>query len=101
MDISGIIISDRNAASSYAKFLTKEEGITSLNKDQVFARYWTHDNPFDQMEHASIKCAEVLVPDRVPSELITGVYVANEAAQKSFLLLKIPLSVTINSGIFF
>ena len=101
LDIEGVIISDRNAASNYVRFLTPAEGVASLDKDRVYARHWNHDSYFEKIEHASIKCAEALVPDRVPPELIAGVYVANEAAQQSVLLFNIPLSVTINGVIFF
>ncbi len=101
LNIEGVIIADCNAASTYAKFLTVKEGIASLDKEQVYARYWNHENYYEKIQHASIKCAEVLVPDCIPAELIKGIYVVNDIAQNKVSLLNIPLPVVINNGIFF
>lgn len=66
LDLPGVIISDRNAASGWAGFWPLEDGLQTIDRDRVFARYWTHpDDLFDEMIHKSEKCAEVLVPDRV------------------------------------
>ncbi|HNV23946.1 MAG TPA: DUF4433 domain-containing protein, partial [Candidatus Omnitrophota bacterium] len=47
LNIEGVIIADCNAASTYAKFLTVKEGIASLDKEQVYARYWNHENYYE------------------------------------------------------
>jgi hypothetical protein len=68
----------------------------------VFAVYWTHpDNKYEEMEHKSIKCAEVLIPNKVEPKYILGAYVANQAALAAFKKLKIELTVETKSGIFF
>ena len=101
LNIPGVIIADCNAASAYAKFLTVEEGISSLDKEQVYAKYWNHEDLFEKWARGSKKCAEVLIPDLVPSEYINGIYVIHQDVQKEILLLRISLPVTIDSGIFF
>ena len=101
MDISGVIVADCNAASSYAKFLTVEEGLPLLDKDMIYARYWNHEDLFEKWSRGSKKCAEVLVPDMVPYKYIRGAYVINQDIQKEILLLKIPLPVVVDNGIFF
>ncbi len=81
LDLPGVIIADRNAASDWVRFSRVGDGLKTIDRDRVFARYWTHpENVFDEMSHKSEKCAEVLVPDCVLPGLLVGAYVANEAA---------------------
>ncbi len=101
IDIKGIVISDQNAASDYAKFSDVGPGLAALDKDLLYAKYWTHQDPYEQMKHGSIKCAEVLVPNRVPADMIKGFIVVSRAVKKEVLLLSISLPVTVDSGIFF
>jgi len=102
LDLPNVIISDRNAAADYARFDPVKEGLAALDKDKIYARYWTNSqNQFDYWEQKSIKCAEILVPDRVEPKYISGAYVANETALKAFKKLKIRLTVSIRSDMFF
>jgi hypothetical protein len=84
LDLPGVIVSDRNAARGWARFYPVEEGLRKLDADQIFAEFWTHDDPFEQEEHKGIKCAEVLVPDRVEPRYIKASYVANQTAYTAF-----------------
>ena len=101
LDIPGVIISDRNAASDYARFYPVAEGIEALDKDLVFARYWTHPDPYEAMRCKSIKCAEALVPDRVEPGHILGAYVVNETVLSTLQSLNVGLSAIIKHDIFF
>jgi hypothetical protein len=102
LDLPDVVISDRNAASDWAKFSTVSDGLAALDKNKIYARYWTNvNNQYDAWECKSIKCAEVLIPDRVEPKYIIGVYVANQTALKAFKKLKIQLTVCIKSDIFF
>jgi hypothetical protein len=81
LQIAGAAITDSNAASDYARFLHPAQWAL-INFDDIFADDWTH--PDDQRryyQHKSRKCAEVLVPRRVPPELLIGAYVIDVAAQ--------------------
>ncbi len=69
LDLTGVIVTDRNAASS-PRWMTPEVGIADLDRDDVFQRYWSGKDHWQRM------CAEVLVPDRVPPEFITRVFVS-------------------------
>jgi len=101
-DLPDVIISDRNAASDWARFNSVIDGLAALDKDKIYARYWTNvSNQYDLWENKSIKCAEVLIPDRAEPKYITGAYVANQTALKAFKKLKIQLTVCIKSDIFF
>jgi len=102
LDLRGVIISDRNAASDWARFYTVKEGLAAINKDLVYAVSWKHpDNQYEEMKHKSIKGAEALVPDKVEPKYILGAYVATPAALASFKELKIKLTIEMKSGIFF
>ena len=102
LNLRGVIISDRNAASDWARFYPVQEGLAAIDKDLVYAVSWKHpNNKYEEMEHKSIKGAETLVPDRVEPKYILGAYVANQVALAAFKKLKIKLTVEIKSDIFF
>jgi len=97
-----VIISDGNASSRYTKFLPAPAGLGNMNWDIIFAKYWTE--PSDQIvewRNKRIKCAEVLVPDRVPPEYINGVYVSGPFIKQKLAQSGFEKSVTVNSYIFF
>ena len=102
LDQAGVIVTDRNAASGWARFWSVAAGLPNTSRDRVFARYWTHrDDPYEEKRHKLEKCAEVLVPDRVEAGLIIGAYAVNQAAQQVFQQLKTGLSVQIRGELFF
>lgn len=77
-ELSGVVITDQNAASDYARFLAPWQH-AMLDFEAIYARDWRH--PEDQREewkHKSKKCAETLVPSVVPTQFITGAYVSSE-----------------------
>lgn len=56
LDLPGVIIADRNAESDWVRFFRVGEGLKALNRDRVFAKYWTHpENVFEEMSHKSEK----------------------------------------------
>ena len=101
LNLQGVVLSDRNASSSYAKFLTYPEGLVELNFEKIFSRYWTDPDQFVEWENKSFKCAEVLVPNVVLPEYITGVYVFNRTAQHRVTELNLNLNIIIQPEIFF
>lgn len=102
LDLPGVIIADQNAASKWVRFSTVDEGLGRIDEDRLFARYWTHPQDYyDEIQHKSEKCAEVLVPNCVEARFIIGAHVANEAALAKFGQLNIRLPVCIRSDIFF
>lgn len=102
LDQTGVIVTDRNAASGWARFWPAAAGLGNISRDRLFARYWTHrDNPYEEMSHKSEKCAEVLVPDRVEVPFIIGAYVSNQTAQLAFQQLNTGLPALIRGDMFF
>lgn len=101
LDLPGVIVTDRNAATDLVRFRPMAEGLEHLDAARLFARYWTHqDDLYDQARHKAEKCAEVLVSDKVDTEAIIGAYVANKVALALFQALNTGLPVEIH-GMFF
>lgn len=101
MDLANVVVSDRNASSSYARFYSPIEGIRKLDFQIIFMTSWTSDNPFTEMSQKSIKCAEVLVPNHIPYEYISSALVVNETAMKELMKLGFEKKIEINSKVFF
>lgn len=102
LNLPGVIIADRNASSDWVRFSPSPEGLSTIDGELVFSEYWTH--PGDQIlewKHKSIKCAEVLVPDRVGAHYIFGVYVSCAEAKTKFEATGVPLSLEIKPYLFF
>ena len=55
--------------------------------------------------HASIKCAEALVPDKVPKDFILGAYVSCEESKSKLYdimeEIEPDFSITVNTDLFF
>jgi len=102
LDLADTVIVDRNAASDYAGFYPAPNGLKHLDRDLIFAEFWTHpSNPIEEWRHGSIICSEVLVPDRIESSLIMGAYVSCSEANVAFEALGDCIPVAINSHLFF
>lgn len=94
-------INARNAASS-ARFSPASTGLALIDRERVFAQYWTH--PGDDIEsdnHKQIMCAEVLVPSRLPSHYIFGAYVSCKESQIRLNGIAPQLPLTVNAHLFF
>ena len=102
LDLPDVVVVDRNASSDYARFIPAPDGLRNVDGDLVFAEYWTHpDNPIEEWRHGSIMCAEVMVPDLVDPDFITGAYVSCSNAKESIEALNVGIAVTVNAYLFF
>ncbi len=100
LEIPGTVITDQNAASRYVKFLPPS-AIDKLNLCYIYAREWKH--PQDQIadwKHGSAKCAEVLVPERIPVGFLEGAYVVNKFSLEKLVELGFTLPIAIEPDIF-
>lgn len=103
LDIDGVIVTDRNAASNIVRFSPVATGLALINGDLVFAEYWNHPgNELESDNHKKIKCAEVLVPRSIPPKYIFGAYVSCiESQSKLRESLSSQLPITVNAYLFF
>lgn len=99
--IRGAVITDQNAASDYARFLSPTQW-SVLEFDDIFAIDWRHpDDPYRYYRHKSRKCAEVLVPGGIPAGLITGAYVPDNDAHDRLLQTGFALPIMVEPDFFF
>jgi hypothetical protein len=102
LELPEVIVTDRNAAAEWARFYRVAEGLRALEKELVFAEYWTNSTDLlDERRRKAVKCAEVLVPSSITPGMLFGAYVANERALRTYRDLDIPLPVVIKSDMFF
>ena len=101
LDLPGVVIADRNASSDYARFAAAPQGLSIVDKDLTFAEYWAHHDLFEAMRRKSAKCAEVLVPERIDPDFITGAYVSCSESKTALESLELGIPVTVNSHFFF
>lgn len=95
------VITDRNAATDLAKFYSAIDGVEQISFDKVYAQYWTHDDPYEQMNHKAIKCAEVLVPQCIPYEYVDGAYVVSQTAKIALEDTGFDRKIVINPKVFY
>ena len=102
LDLPGVIVTDRNAASSWVSFMTVREGLAAIDRDRLFARSWKHpEDLYEEMSHNSEKMAEGLVPDRAQARFVLGAYVAHQTVLAAFQGLGTGLPVRIRGDMFF
>jgi len=96
------IVSDQNACGGYARFAAGVAGLARIDKDTVYAEYWTHSG--DQIatwRHKAAMCAEVLVLDSVPPAYIKGIYVSCGESKAEVEGALPALSLTVEPYLFF
>lgn len=101
LDFRGVIVSDRNASSSYASFYPPEYGMKCIDFDLVYATWWTDEDYYAAMMKKSIKCAEVLVPHEVSYSFITCAAVVNENAKSKLEAIGFDKEIVVMSKLFF
>jgi hypothetical protein len=101
IDVPGAVICDRNASSAYAIFKAAPHGLEIVNAEWTFAEYWTDPDQVIEWRKKAAKCAEVLVPDKVTPDYITGAYVACREARKALEDVRPGFAVEINDHLFF
>jgi len=94
-------VCDGNAASGYTGFWPSPSGLAKVDKAMVFAEYWTHADQIEQWLRMRVKCAEVLVPNRVDAQYITGAYVSGQDAGEALRETGVALARTIDAHLFF
>lgn len=103
--LSQVVVTDGNASSDYVRFYSVSDGMGIIDKALVFSKYWSHEDPIEKFKHTFIKCAEVLVPDKVPADFLLGAYVScKESKQNLYGIIKDikqDFEITVNPDLFF
>lgn len=101
LDLPGVVIADGNASSDYTAFYASPAGLARLDRADVYAEFWTDDDPIRAWERKRRCCAEVLVPDRVSADRIQGTYVSCDEAREALASLRPKLPIEVNPHLFF
>lgn len=100
MRLPGVVLSDQNAASDYARFRAFAQ-IGEIDMDRVYAADWRHQDRITYFRQKAAKCAEVLVPERVEPRFLIGAHVVDAAARDRLYALGFSLPVEITPALFF
>lgn len=101
LKIPGAVITDQNAVSKYVKFSAPDQ-LKFVDLDYVFAANWKHpDDQIAEWRHSSAKCAEVLIPQRIPPNYLLGAYVVNDTVHAELEALGVDLPIQIQPDLFF
>jgi len=101
LSLPGVVIADGNAASGPTAFWPSPSGLAKVHKETVFAEWWTDPNEFVLWENRRVKCAEVLVPDKLDANFISGAYVSCDAAEAHLKALAPALKIVVDPHMFF
>lgn len=101
LDIPGTVVCDGNAACNGTRFFESPAGLSNLDKDLIFAKYWTDDDPWMYYEKKRIRCAEVLVPGYVHASYIQGCYVRTGDHAIQCRAIAASLNILVNGRIYF
>lgn len=96
LDLPDVIVTDRNAAASDVIFRPVEPGLLALSEEDVYRLWWATTRETKQK-----RCAEVLVPGRVPAEYVLGAYVRTDSCRAALRALCPELRVTVDTSRFF
>lgn len=101
LDIPGAVIADGNAASTGTRFHPSPRGLAMLDSRYTYARYWTDPDWSVRAERKRRRCAEVLVPDLVPPELVVRACVCRADVLPRCQDIVPNLTTVVNSDVFF
>src|SRR5437867_3769295 len=101
LDLLGAIVTDGNASSVHVLFRAAPDGLRIVQKEMTFADDWRDPDQIQFWRKKTKKCAEVLVPDAVPAQFVTGAYVSCSQAQQNVDGLGLGIPTAINAKMFF
>lgn len=101
LDLPGAVITDGNSASGYTAFRQSPAGLAIVDRDLVFAEYWTDADQIVEWQKKRAKCAEVLIPGEVPPRFFVGAYVSCPEFQQVLIETDFDLPITIDPHLFF
>jgi hypothetical protein len=100
LSLPGVVLSDQNAASDYVRFLSPGQ-VSEIDMDLVYAADWRDQDRITYFRKKASKCAEVLVPNKVPSRYLVGAHVVDLATRQRLVAAGFGLPVTVSPALFF
>lgn len=101
LDMSDVVIADGNAASGYTRFAPSPDGLKLIDHALVHGDWSGYQDEREKWEHKRVKCAEVLVPDHVPPDMVSRVLVPAAAAIEAVAPLAAGRPVVAAPDVFF
>jgi len=101
LDIPGAIVTDENAGGDWVAFRAAPNGLEIVNEVLTFAEDWRDANTKVYYQKKAAKCAEVLVPNVVPSQFIFGAYVSCTEAAENLQAVRPSLDIAVDGHLFF
>jgi len=101
LDLDGAIVADGNASSDWTGFHASPGGLEAIDAEITFLGDPRHPNLHEFYDRKRRQCAEVLVPDRIPPEYITGAYASSEQSRDRCVALGLPWRITVDPKMFF
>lgn len=101
LDWQGCVVTDSNAASHYAHFMSPADGLKGIDFGRVYARSWVHDDPYEKWRHKVQKCAEILIPEVVPYSEIVAACVWSDETKSQLVKLGFDKPIVVAPDAFF
>lgn len=101
LDWPDVVITDGNAASDYTAFYPSPDGLRYLNRNDIFAEWWKDENEIKEWEKKRVKCAAVLVLERIVPNYILGAYVCSEQSEAELVKMGFNLPIVVDPYLFF
>ena len=101
LDFEGTVVSDGNAASSYTRFYSPEEGIEQLDFVRIYSKWWIDEDQYIEFERKRIKCAEILVVGSIPFDLVVGACVSTKSGYENLKSSGFDKPIRVTPKIFF
>jgi hypothetical protein len=101
LDLDEAVVADGNASSDYTGFHSVSRGLAAIDEAVTFAGDPTHQDYYEFLDRKRRQCAEVLVPDLISPEYITGAYVSCEESHDECKDLDVPWPLTVDPDKFF
>lgn len=102
LELPDVVITPENAAiEGNARFLPSPDGLEILDKDEIYAKWWTDGDKIAQERKKKRMMAEILVPNCVEARFINSAKVCNQKAKEAVEALGCGLSVAIDRHFFF
>lgn len=83
LNFRDVVISDMNASKDYVRFYDVVNGLNQLDYETIFMEYWNdYTDYFEYDYRKGVKCAEILIPEKVSPEYIFDIVVISEAVRQ-------------------